>query len=1384
MTNILPTFFPERRLLRSEDEPVLDTHGFLDETYAENLPSFADLLDLQAVLILAPPWYGKTTTAKQLEHHFREEASKRGSAIPFGRFFHFTSFDEDRISADADPGWWNEWQQGEERACWIIDAVDQDYRQGTRRTNQIVRRIEELDKGTRSRLLLMVFARTDEMPAEVREKLENIYSPEEPQGSKGLQVLKLAPPDRSLARVIAGNDDESFQKVCRTIERNNLEQLAAFPAAILALKSFDENTAISAEEVWRGVLRHLLLRSGLDESLLEEAFMALGTMTAVLSFSDASEISEVIGGSRGPCVDDVFPRRRDQFQALRGAARMAIKTAVFQRTGTGFQFAQSHVQEWFTAFAVRGFPLTRFRPLVTDNNGTPLNIYNGLFGILCKILPEKNEVRRWIVESHGGIAPRSDAAPWSLHDAVAALGHLQSLAKEAKYGLPELARESLKRLKHPGIGDEIAKRLGDKTLTLGERDFLLDAAVAVTAGEAVPVAVDIVCDENEDDSLRLSATVLLQDLGWVEHFERLDQAVRCMQKTSQMKKRIQSSLVHEFYVHKYWSFEKTVEYIPEPGDEDVIDMTYLLEFALEEDLNAARARQILEKADWERVRKEAGEKHKHGPGLYRGTARLVMKALDVLNQQDQWSEEDERILLNVLLTLRGERWADHFWYDLLHRLGRARDVRRSLCLKDLDEGEQGTRRDRLSVWYHMDLGDLDWVLELHRGGKKIPRDILVEILSLAYRNKAPCPKIGKVRCIIKHECGANFLAKADSERKDHEDLLRKHNLDNQRRQESPRRYSLHEVIEDCLSREGAPLLRRFHDIACVCFTGDHMRPTNIDGVWDDLGDDLKQKCLSLCEKALQECEPTDIPVGDSFSSVILCEAAAFNRVALASKTFALEAAVIGKWLPATLRLYNMTGIRSDSESVLLACLDADRQITEDLIVKELRREMCAEEGTALLALRLPETAWSERFKKLTAILVEEKDLFGAARCELLRTLAGHAPGYVRTIAEKWSERDPSTDSAMEEMLTAGLDALLVIDPELALPRVVACFDQSGAKFLTKLKSLGERNGSSFADASAWPSHSLKELADVLHRAFPVENDPEDKSLEVTWVGPEDRLRDLREAIPRRLFERDSQDATNVLQDLANSYPNVKRWYDYSRAHREATGFLRWVTPSGEPTKDEAGRVPVDDLIRALGDETDYRLIRNSDDLLRVLIEELDAIGKDAKKHLPVLYHPSENGERKRLREEALQAYVFCRLNDRLPGRVLNRDTKTVFLNREPLEARNERDDIKVETIAIDRKPATVIIEIKWSDNRDISTSLKEQLGQKYLVDGNHTHGIYLVGWCGPGRWKGSAGAKPKPRDSMEAWKAAFQKQAEEFRKEHTNNPNNVIRPFVMDLQWQ
>ncbi len=124
----------------------------------------------------------------------------------------------------------------------------------------------------------------------------------------------------------------------------------------------------------------------------------------------------------------------------------------------------------------------------------------------------------------------------------------------------------------------------------------------------------------------------------------------------------------------------------------------------------------------------------------------------------------------------------------------------------------------------------------------------------------------------------------------------------------------------------------------------------------------------------------------------------------------------------------------------------------------------------------------------------------------------------------------------------------------------------------------------------------------------------------------------------------------------------------------------------------------------------------------------------------------------------------------------------VFINREPLASKNQRLDIKVQALTLDGRPVTVIIELKWSNHPDVSTSLVEQLGEEYLLGQNMTHGIYLVGWCGKGKWSRRArGRKPSRPYTQEGWLAALRSQVEDYR--NTRRALRIV-PMIMDLEWQ
>jgi hypothetical protein len=95
----------------------------------------------------------------------------------------------------------------------------------------------------------------------------------------------------------------------------------------------------------------------------------------------------------------------------------------------------------------------------------------------------------------------------------------------------------------------------------------------------------------------------------------------------------------------------------------------------------------------------------------------------------------------------------------------------------------------------------------------------------------------------------------------------------------------------------------------------------------------------------------------------------------------------------------------------------------------------------------------------------------------------------------------------------------------------------------------------------------------------------------------------------------------------------------------------------------------------------------------------------------------------RLHEDALQAYLHRRLLDLLPSRV--QGFERIETLREDQIAYNCRLDLRVIASCLQSgKLATVIIEVKWSDNPETATSLTEQLGRKCFLAMGVKHGVF------------------------------------------------------------
>lgn len=197
------------------------------------------------------------------------------------------------------------------------------------------------------------------------------------------------------------------------------------------------------------------------------------------------------------------------------------------------------------------------------------------------------------------------------------------------------------------------------------------------------------------------------------------------------------------------------------------------------------------------------------------------------------------------------------------------------------------------------------------------------------------------------------------------------------------------------------------------------------------------------------------------------------------------------------------------------------------------------------------------------------------------------------------------------------------------------------------------------------------------------------------------------------------------------------------------------------------------------ESADYRGIRTDEDLLNALPEVLERVGKTANTHLSMLYGPESGGPSKRLHEDALQSYLQCRLHDMLRDRVLDSGT-TVIADREDLAAYNKRLDVKVRAPRLGGGYATVVIEVKWSDNEEVSTALDEQLGHYLRENDGLSCGIYMVGCSGTlGTWHRRAGHRARP--ATKGW--LLEKLVEQAAGFADTNADMQIEPFVMYLAW-
>ncbi|MFI6459494.1 NACHT domain-containing protein [Streptomyces sp. NPDC050538] len=260
-------------------------------------------------------------------------------------------------------------------------------------------------------------------------------------------------------------------------------------------------------------------------------------------------------------------------------------------------------------------------------------------------------------------------------------------------------------------------------------------------------------------------------------------------------------------------------------------------------------------------------------------------------------------------------------------------------------------------------------------------------------------------------------------------------------------------------------------------------------------------------------------------------------------------------------------------------------------------------------------------------------------------------------------------------------------------------------------------------------------------------------LEAHWVSAEEQAREWRERLLSELSQRATAEAVHQLRQLSARYPERLAVAAALVSATKQYAAANWT------------QVRAEDVMRVL-QEPSRRVIRTTTDLMDVVQEILEEIGRDIPSHGELLWDrtPGRRSQKKPVTaaddeaipdawrpkpESALCAYLAHELNLRLAGHRVAVNREVLIHPTDPYGA-GDRTDILIEALsslgddpsAASGANVKLVIEVKGAWNDEVLIAQQEQLSGRYLPEARTNAGIFLVGWYPIELW-GAPGDKRK-----------------------------------------
>lgn len=1264
MSNSAPTPRLNRFFFDLQTSPPLDSSGLLESEDAARKAGALTMLELtehRLVMVVGPPYSGKSTCIKQLA-----EQEGRPRLV------------SDVRDGNVDPQGWGEWRATGGPTTWFIDSLDE----SDAAPNRVLTLVRTLDAPRRSELSIFVSCRENEVPPTFLGELGNLL------GSVVTEV-RIAPPDLREARAICGVDETVFSSMLDAIHRNDLRELAEQPAALKWLASQGDSISNqSATKVWQGVIEGILeaaaRRPGERLSPLLHRFRAAARLAFFLEFGDFDRVrtSGTNALAQHPSVDALFANNDhgEPGQRLLQPVYEVIRSGLVRPANGGLRIHHRHLREYLAAVQLQELDPLQVEELLGDGDGGLDQGRRRIAEALLDLAPD-DRVRQWLashllplqhqqtstVDGHfTRVLDEVERSPWGLH------AHEQVIKQLAALDGSELDRTV----------SRFARDAKDwSRLTEKQRVFLYSVAERVRTKTLIERAREEL-ESKTDLRSKEDAFEYLTRVGEAPDLPRLARKV-----SVDKEPRLLAKVLVEALRTGAMSARDALEFGLK-RDPFLFDIRALVEVEAGERLTAEEAFWCL----------ETRTSNEH-PDI------VLDKALSLLGNSAVAEGWAARFIAATKKAKAEGRWQDH--RRLFAALAENHELQRQVFALGLRDDRF---EDLVRVGMSFTAADLPWLLgKLQQDSSPVLVSRIFHLAKVANDEsslrqlEATCPTQLK-----------NLIEAVTQEQTEMEDFMRRH--------EKPREqmHLLLDILKTELPKERSAT-DLVHFLGWVVFGS--WRPTNVEGSFDDLPPDMREVVLRRATQALADAEATAIEPGNSISGAILQEASVVDAVIQRNGVNSLAPAVARKWLPALLRSL-------EKDDSLKKCAEAFPRESADAFGIFIERDAREPDGHAFTATRAPPELWGAGLEQRATTLVEDATLPAIGRAHLLTALLEAVPGTSLELARNLLSRIDTGG----ELRTASIRVLLALAPNEGVAALRRDANERGRAAVLAQTRVFDSFGARQARLESWNLDDLVVLADVLLDVLPEGTFEEPRSGQAHYVTPEIDLIWTRNSVVSILARRDAPELRAKLNPVASKSPRLQRALQQRDAEGTAEAHVQMMRvvgtgPSAPPPPSGPETSPVqpprrrswsyERLLRLLA-STEYRLARTTADLARVLVEVFEErINGDVVVDSALLYREDGNG-RKPVTEPVLQAYLYRRLEDLMPGRIVDREAWQPFDRAADFQVRVQHDEGLV----------TVPIELKWSNHPEVRTAASEQLGKKYMMLADRKDGVLVVAWMG------------------------------------------------------